>query len=144
MRNLSVCTRIWHWRTSHQGSAGKAVKPPQRCWAANQLIVAGKLSISKSCAAVGLSRRAWYREDPAQKQLDRDTPVIDALNKLLEKHPRWGFWKYFYKLRRSGFSWNHKHVWQIYCAMNLNQKRRSKRRLPERLKTPLPGSQCYR
>ena len=84
-----------------------------------------------------LSRRAWYREDPEKAQLDRDAPVIDELNDLVEKHPRWGFWKYFYALRLAGHPWNHKRVWRIYCVMKLNQKRRAKRRLPARVKTPL-------
>ena len=97
----------------------------------------GDLSISKACELVGLSRRAWYSDDPADKQLPRDRPVIDALNKLVEQHPRWGFWKYFHALRMAGRRCNHKRVWRIYCAMNLNQKRRAKRRLPDRLRTPL-------
>ena len=88
---------------------------------------------------VGLSRRAWYSDDPAEKRLQRDVAVIDELNKLVEKHPRWGFWKYFYALRLAGHRWNHKRVWRIYCCMKLNQKRRTKRRLPDRPKTPLDG-----
>ena len=32
---------------------------------------------------VGLSRRAWYRGDPSDKQLSKDAPVIDELNILL-------------------------------------------------------------
>ncbi len=101
------------------------------------MITNSELSITKACSVVGLSRRAWYREDPAESQQERDAPVIDALNALVDKHPRWGFWKYFYALRFAGHPWNHKRVWRIYCAMKLNQKRRAKRRLPERLKTPL-------
>jgi len=62
---------------------------------------------------VGLSRRAWYREDPAERQQERDAPVIDALNALVEKHPRWGFWKYFHALRLAGHRWNHKRVLNI-------------------------------
>ena len=35
--------------------------------------------MSKACAIVELSRRAWYREDPAERQLATDQPIIDAL-----------------------------------------------------------------
>ena len=84
-----------------------------------------------------MSRRAWYSDDPAARQLERDQPVIDELNKLVDRYPRWGFWKYFYALRMAGQQWNHKRVWPIYCAMTLNQKRRAKRRLPDRPNTPL-------
>jgi len=101
------------------------------------LVNEGGLSISKSCAVVGLSRRAWYRPDPAKRQFERDQPVVDALNALLERYPRWGFWKYFYTLRGLKMKWNHKRVYRVYCAMKLNQKRRVKRILPSRPKTPL-------
>lgn len=62
----------------------------------------------------------------------RDAPVIEALNDLIAKHSRWGFWMCFHRLRNLGHNWNHKRVWRIYKAMKLNLKRRTKRRLPER------------
>lgn len=84
-----------------------------------------------------LSRRAWYREDPAERQLAADQPIIDALNAVVKKHARWGFWKCFYRLRNLGHPWNHKRVWRVYTQMRLNQKRRTKKRLPERTPAPL-------
>jgi putative transposase len=63
--------------------------------------------------------------------------VVDGLNALVERHPRWGFWKMFHALRLEGRRWNHKRVWRAYCAMKLNQKRRAKRRLPDRPRVPL-------
>lgn len=101
------------------------------------LISESDLSIARACAAVGLSRRAWYRVDPSTEQLKKDEPIIEALNKLVEKHGRWGFWKYFHTLRGQGKRWNHKRVYRVYCAMKLNQKRRAKKRLPDRPRTPL-------
>ena len=65
-----------------------------------------------------------------------DAEVIKAINALIEKHPRWGFWKCFKVLRRQ-HRWNHKRVYRVYCALNLNQKRRAKKRLPRRTKKPL-------
>lgn len=67
----------------------------------------------------------------------RDAPVIEALNEIVGEHNRWGFWKCFHRLRNLGHKWNHKRVWRIYKAMKLNQKRRTKRRLPERTIMPL-------
>jgi putative transposase len=93
--------------------------------------------VSKACAIVELSRRAWYREDPAERQLAADQPIIDALNAVVKKHARWGFWKCFYRLRNLGHPWNHKRVWRVYTQMRLNQKRRTKKRLPERTPSPL-------
>ncbi len=63
--------------------------------------------------------------------------MISALNRLIERHPRWGFWKCFRALHRLGNLWNHKRVYRIYCNLRLNQKRRAKRRLPKRVKHPL-------
>lgn len=108
-----------------------------RRWAVTFLIGIWKLSIARACSIAGLSRRAWYRGDPRKRVDKRDAPVIDALNEIVEKHNRWGFWKCFHRLRLIGKTWNHKRVWRIYKAMKLNQKRRTKRRLPDRERVPL-------
>ena len=50
------------------------------------------LSVQRACAAVGLSRAAWYKTP--QDRLVRDAEVIDALQGLAEKYPRRSFWKY--------------------------------------------------
>lgn len=93
------------------------------------------LPVARGCRCVGLSRAAYYREPiPAQV---RDGPVIEALNQLVEERPRRGFWKCYKLLRRRGYGWNHKRVYRVYCAMNLNHQRRAKRRLPERVRQPL-------
>jgi len=63
--------------------------------------------------------------------------VITAINSVIDRHPRWGFWKTFKALRRKGHRWNHKRVYRVYCELKLNQKRRAKRRLPKRIKQPL-------
>lgn len=67
----------------------------------------------------------------------RDAELIGALNVQLEAYPRWGFWKYFERLRTLGHGWNHKRVCRVYCDLDLNQPRRTKKRLPERERIPL-------
>lgn len=97
------------------------------------------MSVSRGCQCVGLSRAAYYRE-PID-WATRDAEVISVLDTLVESHPRWGFWKYFDRLRALGHGWNHKQVYRVYCSLGLNQPRRTKRRLPARERMPLlvPG-----
>lgn len=92
------------------------------------------MSVARSCRCVGLSRAAFYRG--TVDWLERDAPVIDALNALVAEFPRLGFWKYHDTLTLRGFRWNHKRVHRVYRAMGLNQPRRTKRSLPQR--DPLP------
>lgn len=69
--------------------------------------------------------------------MDRDAEIIEVLNGLVEEFPRGGFWKYADACRLRGYPWNHKRIHRVYCAMGLNQPRRTKRRLPERDPEPL-------
>ena len=94
-----------------------------------------RLSIKKACNAAGLSRAAYYKV-PALPQ-EKDAEVIDALNGVVEKNGRWGFWKCCDRLRLDGHPWNHKRLWRVYCQLRLNLPRRTKKRLPLRLRQPL-------
>jgi putative transposase len=94
-----------------------------------------ELSVARACATMKLSRSTFYR--PVTDWRVRDAKVIDALNELIEKRPRWGFWTCFYRLRWKGATWNHKKVHRVYCKMGLNQKRRSKKRVLNRDRIPL-------
>lgn len=82
----------------------------------------------RACAAIGMPRStARYRHRP-----DRDEEVIALLAELSERFPERGFSKLFQLIRRRGLVWNHKRVWLVYCLMKLNQRRRGKKRLPNR------------
>ena len=93
------------------------------------------LPVRRACQAVRLSRAAYYR--PPASQLVRDTEIVTALNDVVARHTCWGFWKCFCRLRRAGHPWNHKRVHRVYCALRLNLPRRTKRRVPTRLRQPL-------
>jgi putative transposase len=87
----------------------------------------------RACQAVGLSRStARYRRRP-----DRDEAVIALLAELVERFPERGFDKLFQLIRRRGLVWNHKRVWRVYCLMQLNRRRRGKKRVPTRHPSPL-------
>ncbi|MET3654910.1 transposase InsO family protein [Dyella japonica] len=84
----------------------------------------------RACMAIGLSRSTvCYRRRP-----DRDDEVI-AL--LAERFPERGFDKPFPLIRCRGLVWNHKRVWRVYCLMQLNRRRRGKKRMPNRHPLPL-------
>lgn len=93
------------------------------------------LSVVRSCQAVGLSRSAYYHGSPDWQT--RDAAVIEALNQLVDAHPRWGVWKYYVRLRALGHPWNHKRIYRIYRQLGLNQPRRTKRRRPTRPSLPV-------
>lgn len=89
-----------------------------------------QLPVSRACSAARLSRAAYYKA--GIDRAARDQPVIEALNEIVAVELRWGFWKCYDRLRHLGQPWNHKRVHRVYCDMKLNQKRRTKRRLPRR------------
>ena len=66
-----------------------------------------------------------------------DQAVIDKLQELSEKKPTDGFWKMYFRIRRQGLPWNHKRIHRVYKLLNLNLKRKGKRRLPARILHPL-------
>ena len=94
-----------------------------------------RLSIARACRAAKLSRAAYYRQGIDWAK--RDAPVIEALNAVVDKHRRWGFWKCFDRMHNQGRPWNHKRVHRVYCKLGLNLPRRTKKRLPQRLRQPL-------
>jgi len=73
--------------------------------------------------------------------MERDREVIEVLNDLVSRRPRWGFWKLHDRLRLDGHCINHKRLHRVYCSMKLNLPRRTKRRLPSRPRRPLLSGQ---
>src|SRR5688572_10102132 len=91
------------------------------------------VSQRQACKAFGVPRSS-FQHIPKPKN---DSPVIQELQSLVEKHPAIGFWQSYFRLRRKGFVWNHKKVYRIYTALHLNIRRRFKKRLPTRVKQAL-------
>lgn len=84
------------------------------------------------CKIVSLPRQQYYYES-----VKDDSKVMGALQEFAFVHPSYGFRKFFAYLRRSGKNWNHKNVYRIYKLLELNKRRKGKRRLPARIKQPL-------
>lgn len=66
-----------------------------------------------------------------------DSELQQALTELTDKHPCIGYWQICYRLWNKGYTWNHKRIYRVYTDMKLNIRRRSKKRLPDRVKLPL-------
>ena len=109
--------------------------PSERREAAGIMVREHRLSVSRACRAAKLSRAAYYRQGIDWAR--RDAPVIEALNAVVDKHRRWGFWKCFDRMHNQGRPWNHKRVHRVYCKLGLNLPRGPKKRLPQRLRHPL-------
>jgi putative transposase len=93
------------------------------------------LTVTRACQAVRLSRTAYYEPPPARELRDGD--VIRALQAVVELNGRWGFWKCFDQLRLDGAWWNPKRGHRVYCARRLNLPRRTRKRIPKRIRQPL-------
>ena len=66
-----------------------------------------------------------------------DKEVIDVLNHFATKHMPNGFKKLYLRIRNAGYEWNHKRVYRVYKSLGLNLRRKTKHRLPARVRTPL-------
>ena len=106
---------------------------------AEQVVKQEKLSIVRACELVCLSRSMWY-----YKTKRDDSEVIDKLTEMSEIKPNRGFDYYFYRIRSQGFKWNRKRVLRVYRLLGLQLRRKSKKRLPARVKTPLDQPQAPR
>jgi putative transposase len=80
----------------------------------------------------GLPRSLWY-----YRSIRDDHEVIERLQQLSEKYPRKGFDTYYKIIRREGIHWGRNRVLRIYRLMKLSLRRKGKKRIPARIKTPL-------
>jgi putative transposase len=103
------------------------VTPFARREAATILVSEHRMPVQPACLIVHLSRAAYYR--PPVPVIEKDAPVIAALNAVLERRPRMGFWKCVDRVRRNFHPWNHKRLHRVYTAMGLNQPRRLRQSL---------------
>ena len=121
----------------------KTLVTAERREAVGHLKTGHEISERRACVAVELSRSV-YRYEPKARS---DVEIQDELLKLASEHPEYGFSKFFKIFRRCGRRWNHKRVHRVYCSMNLNKRRKHKRRLSARnpmpLAVPEAANQCW-
>jgi len=97
------------------------------------MIEAHGVSERQACKALSVPR-GTHQYIPKSKN---DTPVINELQALVARHPAIGFWQSYFRIRRKGLVWNHKRVYRVYTGLQLNIRRRFKKRLPARVKQAL-------
>lgn len=89
-----------------------------------------QVSLRQACMLLNLSFSVYYYK---HKTDPNDAPIQDMLGGLAEGHRRWGFWKMYDFIRQQADKpWNHKRVYRVYTEMQLNLRRKCKKRLPAR------------
>jgi putative transposase len=114
------------------------VRPSQRREMAQEAVADKKAPISLACAAFGISESCYRYVAKLDGENDE---IADWLIRLTDNHRNWGFGLCFLYLRNvKGHGWNHKRVYRIYRALELNLRIRPKKRMvrekPEALAVP--------
>ncbi len=63
--------------------------------------------------------------------------MIEKLQELAEKKPKEGQDKFCGRIRNEGLNWNHKRIARVYKLLGMNTRKRTRKRLPARVKAPL-------
>ena len=105
---------------------------------AGQSVAQHGVSIALACRTFGLSETC-FRYRP--RLSDENEQIADLLVGLTHAHKTWGLGSCFLYLRNvQGHGWNHKRVYRIYRALELNlrikPRRRLKRDKPDALAVP--------
>ena len=113
-------------------------RPSQRREMAEKAVARHGVSIALACRAFGVSETC-YRYSPKLK--DENEEIADLLVGLTDARKTWGFGLCFLHLRNvKGHPWNHKRVYRIYCALELNlrikPRKQLKRDKPDALAVP--------
>ena len=93
-----------------------------------------KVSFRQACRTFNLSTSVYRRT--RVKKVD-DFFLHELIIKEAENHPTWGFWKIFHRVRMEGITVNHKRLYRLYREANLHLRRKTRKRVPMRIKQPL-------
>lgn len=92
------------------------------------------LSLRQACKTFNISTSV-YKYKPLNRA--DDISLYNRLVAMAEKWPTWGFWKLNSRLRLEGCAINHKRVYRLYKKARLHLRRRTRKRVPLRIKQPL-------
>jgi putative transposase len=94
------------------------------------------LSQRQACRASGIARSTLRYRAVARD----DSGLIEFLEQHVAVNPRHGLGLIYDSARHQGKPWGKTVMWRVYCDLKLNLPRRSKKRLPARIKRPLDRS----
>lgn len=96
------------------------------------------VTIRISCIIVNVSCCAYYN----QLKLVDDFMMNSLFKSITDKHLRWRFPKFFYRIRKLRYRWNHKRFYWVYCQLKLNIRPKRNKRLLQRYREPLSVPSC--
>lgn len=103
-----------------------------------------RISQRKACSWVGLSRNALTK--PAVIK-EKDKVLISRIEQLARRYKHWVVLKIYRQLRKQGELVNHKRVRRLYKRLGLSLRRKTKKRLLDTVRQPLPKAtacnQCW-
>ena len=97
------------------------------------------LSVRQACKIFNLSSSVYRYQ---AKRSPEDTHYCQVHTTLAERQPTWGFWKMYSRLRLDGHTINHKRLYRIYGMAKLTMGRKTRKRIPARVKQPLVQPLC--
>lgn len=111
------------------------VSPSRRRELAQRAVTERGASVRVACQAFGISQTCYrYR---AKLSAENDE-IADWLVRLTHNQRNWGFGLCYLYLRNvKGFQWNHKRVYRIYRALELNLRIKPRQRLVRERPVPL-------
>jgi putative transposase len=120
------------------------VGPAERRVVVKWMVDQKQISQRKACRWVGLSRNALA--EPVVIK-DKDKVLSSRIEQLARRHKHWGVLKIYSRLRKQGELANHKRIRRLYRSLGLSLRRKTKKRLPEAVRRPLPKAtacnQCW-
>jgi putative transposase len=84
-------------------------------------------SIRQKSRVLKIRRQTYYSRKKGHRPEQVDAQIAELLHQTVQEYVAWGFWMVYHYLRRKGHSWNHKRVYRVWKAEQLNLRRKPKR-----------------
>ena len=111
------------------------VRPSRRREMAQKAVQQYGLSIRLACLIFSVSQTCYRYK--AKMDVENET-IANWLLRLTDNHRNWGFGLCYLYLRNvKGFKWNHKRIYRIYKALELNLRIKPRKRLNREKPEPL-------